>query len=76
MKTKFELSVTISEEERDIIEKAENILEEICFTFDEHNQCELCPMHSVCNQKLNNTTTPHNVLYHIRGSLKVEGEED
>ena len=52
MKTKFELSITISEEERDIIEKAENILQEICLTFYEHNQCELCPMHSVCNQKL------------------------
>ena len=74
MKTKLKLSITISEEERDIIEKAENILEEICFTFDEHNQCELCPMHSICIKVLNNTTTPQNVLYHIRNSLKVEGE--
>lgn len=76
MKTKFELSVTISEEERDAIEKAESILEEICLTFDEHNQCELCPMHSVCSKVLNDTTTPHNVLYNIRNSLKVEGEEN
>lgn len=75
MKTKFELSVTISEEERDIIEKAENILEEICFTFDEHNQCELCPMHPICHTRLNNATTPQNVLYSIRNLLKVEGEE-
>ena len=75
MKTKFELTVTISEEERDIIEKAENILEEICLTFDEHNQCELCPMHSVCIQKLNNVSTPHSILYNIRNALKVEGEE-
>ena len=75
MKTKFELSVTISEEERDIIEKAENILEEICLTFDEHNQCDICPMHSVCSQKLNGVSTPHSILYNIRNSLKVEGEE-
>ena len=75
MKTKFELSITISEEERDILERAENILEEICLTFDEHNQCELCPMHSVCSQKLNGVSTPHSILYNIRNSLKVEGEE-
>lgn len=75
MKTKFELSVTISEEERDIIEKAENILQEICLTFDEHNQCELCPMHSTCTQKLNHVSTPHSILYNIRNSLEVEGEE-
>ena len=76
MKTKFELSITISEEERDIIEKAENILQEICLTFYEHNQCELCPMHSVCNQKLKGITTPHGILYHVRNLLKVEGEEN
>ena len=76
MKTKFELSVTISEEERDAIEKAENVLQEICFTFDEHNQCDLCPMHSVCSQKLNGISTPHSILYNIRNSLKVEGEEN
>ena len=75
MKTKLELSITISKEERDIIEKAENILEEICFTFDEHNQCELCPMHSICIKDLNKATTPQNVLYRIRNLIKVEEEE-
>lgn len=74
MKTKFELSVTISEEEREIIEKAENILETLCFTFDEHNQCDICPIHSICHQKLNGVATPHSVLYHIRNALKVEEE--
>lgn len=74
MKTKLELSITISEKERDIIEKAENILEEICFTFDEHNQCELCPMHSICNQQINGASTPQGILYNIRNALKVEGE--
>ena len=74
MKTKFELSVTISKEEQDIIEKAETILQEICFTFDDHNQCELCPMYPICNQKLNGVSTPHSILYGIRNALKVEGE--
>lgn len=74
MKTKFELSVTISKEEQDIIEKAESILEEICFTFDEHNQCALCPMYSICNQKLNDVSTPQSILYGIRNALKVEEE--
>ena len=72
MKTKLELSVTISEEEINTIEKAETILQEICFTFDGHNQCELCPMYSICTKTLNDVTTPHNILYHIRNSLKVE----
>lgn len=75
MKTKFELSVTISEEERDIIERAENILEEICLTYDEHNQCDMCPMRSICSQKLNGIATPHSILYDIRNALKVEEEE-
>ena len=72
MKTKFELSVTISPEEQEILQKAEGILQEICFTFDENNQCKLCPMRSVCNKVLNNIATPDNILYHIRNALKVE----
>lgn len=76
MKTKLELSVTVSKEEIKTIEKAETILQEICYTFYEHDQCTLCPMHSICTQTLNNITTPHNVLHHIRNSLKVEGEEN
>ena len=74
MKTKFELSVTISEEERDIIEKAENILETLCFTFEEHNQCDMCPINSICSQQINGVATPHSLLYHIRNALKVEEE--
>lgn len=74
MKTKFELSVTISKEEQEAIEKAENILETLCFTFDEHNQCDMCPIHSICTQKINGTATPHTLLYHIRNALKVEEE--
>lgn len=76
MKTKFELSVTISKEEQEAIEKAENILETLCFTFDEHNQCDMCPIHSICYQKLNGISTPHSILYNIRNSLKIEGEEN
>ena len=74
MKTKFELSITISEEERKAIEKAENILETLCSTFAEYNQCDMCPIHSICSQKLNGVTTPHNLLYRIRNALKVEEE--
>lgn len=74
MKTKFELSVTISKEEQEAIEKAENILETLCLTFDDHNQCNMCPIHSICFQKLNDVATPHSLLYHIRNTLKVEEE--
>ena len=74
MKTKFELSVTISKEEQETIEKAENILETLCFTFEEHNQCDMCPIHSICSQKLTGVSTPHSLLYHIRNALKVEEE--
>lgn len=74
MKTKIELSVTISKEEQKAIEKAENILETLCFTFNEHNQCDICPIHSICSQKLDGVATPHSLLYHIRNALKVEEE--
>lgn len=74
MKTKFELSVTFSKEEREAIEKAEGILETLCFTFDEQNQCDICPIHSICSQQLNGVATPHSLLYHIRNAMKVEEE--
>lgn len=75
MKTKFELSVSISKEEKEILEKAENILEKICFAFDECNQCDLCPMHTICHQKLVGLSTPHSILYHIHtDALNVEEE--
>lgn len=75
MKTKFELSVTISPEEREILQKAESILQEICLTFDEHNQCEVCPMHTICQEKLKGVSTPHSILYHIHtNALNVEEE--
>ena len=74
MKTKFELSVSISSEEAEILKKAENILEEICFTFDEHNQCNLCPMYAICNERLKGVSTPHNILYSIQNVLDIEEE--
>lgn len=75
MKTKFELSVTISPEEREVLRKAEGILEEICLTFDEHNQCDMCPMYTICQEKLKGTSTPHSILYHIHtNALNVEEE--
>lgn len=75
MKTKFELSVSISPEEREILRKAENILEEICLTFDERSQCDICPMYTICHEKLRGTSTPHSILYHIHtNALTVEEE--
>ena len=75
MKTKFELSVSISPEEQEILKKAEHILEEICLTFNEHNQCTICPMHAICNEKLKGVSTPHSILYHIYNkALTVEEE--
>ena len=74
MKTKFELSVSISCEEHEILQKAQSILEEICLTFDEHNQCDICPMHTICQKTLNNTSTPQSVLYHICNALDIEEE--
>ena len=74
MKTKFELSVTISPEESKILQQAENILQDICLAFEERNQCEMCPMHTICHEQLKVTTTPHNILYHIQNALNIEGE--
>lgn len=72
MKTKFELSVSISPEEKKILEKAESILENICHTFDERNQCDTCPMHAICYEKLKGVSTPHSILYNIQNALNVE----
>ena len=76
MKTKFELSVTISPEEAKILEKAECILEKICHSFDEHSECDMCPMHAICHEKLKGGSTPNSILYHIQNVLDVEEEEE
>lgn len=75
MKTKFELSVTISPEEAEILEKAENILQEICFAFDERNQCDMCPMYAICHEKLKGLSTPYSILCNIQNVLDVEKEK-
>ena len=62
MKTKFELSVSISPEENEILEKAESILQKICAVFDERNQCDMCPMYTACNDHLKGYATPHVIL--------------
>lgn len=74
MKTKLELSVTISPEEEDTLRQAETILEKICQAFDEHNQCELCPLKNLCD-RLGNIMTPQGVIYAAANALIVEGEE-
>ena len=72
MKTKFELAVTISPKEEDILRQAKSILQNICSVFDEHNQCELCPLKNPCN-RLNNMT-PQSVVYAATNALTVEEE--
>lgn len=74
MKTKFELAVTISPEEEDILRQAESILEKVCYAFDNHEQCELCPFKNLCN-RLDNTMTPQGVIYAAANALTVEEEE-
>jgi hypothetical protein len=70
MKTKF--IVTISPEEEEILAGASGILREICTTFNGNNQCEMCPMRSICDIL---GYAPHIELYHIVDALTVEEEE-
>ena len=74
MKTKFELSVTISPEEAEILKKAEGILDKICHAFNEHSECDMCPMHAICHEKLNGVSTPNDILYYVQNVLDVEEE--
>ena len=74
MKTKYELSVSISPEEAKILQQAENILEGVCLAFEEYDQCVICPMHPICQEKLRGAFTPHSILYNIQKVLKVEEE--
>lgn len=74
MKTKFELSVSISPEEHEILKKAESILQDICCAFDDRNQCDMCPMHTICYERLNEYNTPHTILYNIQNVLNIERE--
>ena len=74
MKTKFELSITISPEEEDTLRQAETILEKVCQAFDNHEQCELCPLKNLCD-RLGNIMTPQGVIYAAANALTVEEEE-
>ena len=74
MKTKLELSVTISPKEEDILRQAETILEKVCKAFDNHEQCELCPFKGLCDH-LGNIMTPQGVIYAAANALTVEEEE-
>lgn len=73
MKTKLELSVTISPEEENILRQAQTILEEICQAFANHQQCELCPLKNLCN-RLGSIMTPQGVIYAAANALTVEEE--
>lgn len=74
MKTKLELSITISPKEEHILRQAETILEKVCQAFDTHQQCELCPLKNLCD-RLGNIMTPQGVIYSAANSLIVEEEE-
>lgn len=74
MKTKFELSVSISPEEHEVLAEAGHILQDICFVFEEHGQCDMCPIHAICSKKLNGVSTPQSILYDVQKVLKVERE--
>lgn len=74
MKTKLELSVTISPKEEDILRQAETILEKVCQAFDNHEQCELCPLRNLC-ERIGNVMTPARVIYAAVNTLTVEEEE-
>ena len=74
MKTKLELSITISPEEEDILRQAETILEKVCQAFNNHEQCELCPLKNLCN-RIDTIMTPSGVIYAAANALTVEEEE-
>lgn len=76
MKTELKLSVSISLEEAKILQQAYSILESICFTFNNHGECKICPMHAICNEKLNGVSTPHGILYHVQNVLDVKEEKE
>lgn len=61
--------IEMSKEEIGILKQAENILQEICDTFVD---CEECPLYNICLSK----SAPSNLLYRCIKALSKESEEE
>lgn len=63
------IRVTITKEERETLEKAEKILEEVCVAFSD--DCEECPLHHLCGNDVCRTA-PQTMLCKYIYALPVE----
>lgn len=75
MKVEKVIRVSINEEEYAILEKATDILQDICLAYDSAGQCEACPFYKQC-ERLPNTVTPHTLLDWCRCEVGIEDDSE
>ena len=63
------IRLTITKEEREVLKKAEKILEEVCNAFG--NDCEECPLYNLCVNDICKSA-PHTMVYKYTYALPVE----
>ena len=75
MKVETTIQVSVNEEEYAILDKASEILQNICVAYDNANQCKICPFYKQC-ERLPNTMTPHTLLDWCRCAVDLEDDDE
>ena len=73
MKVERTVRVSVNEKEYAILEKATDILQDICLAYDSANQCEACPFWTQC-ERLPFSVTPHSLLDWCRCEVGIEDD--
>lgn len=69
MKFKKKIVCTMGKEEVAAIEKAADIISDICYTYDDENACSDCPLFNFC-KKITTNEHPHELMYDLWRILK------
>ena len=67
----FEKKIVCAMEKEEVatIEKAADIISEICYAYDDENACSDCPLFSFC-KKITTNEHPHELMYDLWRILK------
>lgn len=69
MEIKTKITCKMEKEEVAVIEKAANIMSDICYAYDYEDACSKCPMRDFC-QKIIINEHPHELMYDLWRILK------
>ena len=69
MEIKTKITCKMEKEEVATIEKAADVMSDICFAYDDENACFECPLYDFC-KKITTNEHPHELMYDLWRILK------